>query len=350
MQHYTYTFVGPAVAGHLQGFGGLALAYKSAIDLDTTCGSSALCITGVTYHDAAEHGWVLRANSGAELSSVHYPAMRLGNVGARGYQKRWLTNALSYLKAQHAKGLFIDNVLASMVLWSGGERPAMYPTDASWEDAMASFMAYVGSRLKARGYYVVANSTKYIAGDVRSDTGVLDAAWCSRIAPFVNGLMSEYWQQSPIVPSQPYFDSPATSWMGNWLGWEQLVTTVQTHGRDFFGLQYATQANMQMLVYGRASFLIRWNGRGGAYVVAADAGSDPWTEAWAIDIGKPAGPPQRQGLGWVRPYSRGVVAINPNPSSPQTFALGAKYRTTGGNVTRSVALAPESAAILARAP
>ena len=344
---YGYAIVGPATAPLLRTFRGIGLVYESSMELRVDCAGVA-CPTGVTYDEARRNGWVLTTASGAELVPRSYPAYRLADVGNRAFQARWAANVASLLRRTGAKGVFIDQVLASVTVWSGGEVPAKYPTDSAWEAAMADFVKNVGSTLKAKGFYVLASAHKYIANDHRSDSGELEAQWWTRLAPYVNGLLCEYWQQNPNDPGQPYFDGPGTSWLGNWTGWERLVSVTQRLGRDFFGLQYASNATQQTLEYGRSSMLLRWNGRGGAYVGASSDGSMlDVGAAWAADIGKPVGVAQRVGVGWRRLYTRGLVLVNPNPASALTVPLRKRYKLPDGSVTgAAVTLPPVSGLIL----
>jgi hypothetical protein len=343
---YGYAIVGPSAAPLLRKFRGIGLVYESSMELRTDCAGEA-CPTGVTYDEARRNGWVLTTTSGSELVPRSYPTYRLADVGDRAFQDRWAGNVARFLHRTGAKGVFIDQVLASVTAWSGGEAPAKYPTDAAWEEAMAGFVRAVGSTLKAKGFYVLASAHKYIANDHRSDSGELEAAWWKRLAPYVSGLMCEYWQQNPNDPGQPYFDGPGVSWMGNWNGWERLVSVTQRLGRDFFGLQYAGGDSLKTLEYGRSSLLLQWNGTGGAYVGAVSGGGDLDTSAaWAANIGKPVGAAQRAGVGWRRAYSRGLVLVNPNPTSALTVSFKKRYAMPDGSIVQSVTLPPVSGLIL----
>jgi hypothetical protein len=344
---YGYAIVGPAAARLLHKFRGIGLVYESSMETLTDCAGDA-CPVGVTYDEARRNGWVLTTTSGAELVPRAYPSYRLVDVGNRAFQDRWAGNVARYLHRTGAKGVFIDQVLASVTSWSGGEAPAKYPTDAAWEEAMASFVRTVGSTLKAKGFYVLASAHKYIANDHRSDSGELEAAWWTRLAPYVNGLLCEYWQQNPTDPSQPYFDGPGVSWTGNWNGWQRLASLTQRLGRDFFGLQYVAGDSQKTLEYGRSSFLLQWNGAGGAYLGAVNGSGDllDTSAAWAANIGKPVGAAQRAGVGWRRTYSRGLVLVNPNPTSALTVSFKKRYAMPDGSIVQSVTLAPVSGLIL----
>lgn len=344
---YSYVIGGPADTNKMRSFNGTGLVYKSSMDLDTTCQSDDMCPTGVTYAEAAAKGWVLKDGSG-EIACPTYPKNRLADVGSRDFQRRWLQNVLHFMHVHRAKGLFIDNVLGNVDLWSGGRYPQKYPNNAAWENAMASFIAYVGPRLKADGIYVVVNALKFISGDPRTEDGTIDAQWWRRIGPNVSGLLSEHWQQSPIETTRMYTVQPG-DWTGHWDGWERLVDVAQSMHRDFFGQQWGTSDDVHLLRYGRASFLLAWDGKGGAFVFAAYDAKDPASGDWAAAIGKPVDQRQRVGVGWQRLYSDGMVVLNPSQTVAQTFRFARAYRTPDGAAVRQVQVAPASALILRRA-
>jgi hypothetical protein len=98
--------------------------------------------------------------------------------------------------------------------------------------------------------------------------------------------------------------------------------------------------------YGRASFLLAWNGTSGAYFFNPQTAADPWQEAWTADVGHPVAARYRVGAGWRRDYSGGTVLLDPSASHPQTFDLGRPYRIPGGAIVQTVTLAPTTALIL----
>ena len=112
-------------------------------------------------------------------------------------------------------------------------------------------------------------------------------------------------------------------------------------GDDFVGVTYGAPGDTQMMTYGKASFLLDWNGGGGAFIYQATDGSDPANSAWTASIGQPAAAKQQVGVGWMRQYTDGVVLVNPDPSNSQTFSLGGSYLNTDGTIVTSVTLAPD---------
>src|SRR5436309_4512540 len=175
-------------------------------------------------------------------------------------------------------------------------------------------------------------------------------AWWRQLAPSVSGLFNEYYQQ--ISDGSNTLRASGESWQQNWDGWQRLVQAAQALGKDFVGLAYGSSSDTQGMSYGKASFLLDWNGGGGAYIYAPqEGGANPWNDAWTADIGRPAAPKQRVGAGWLRRYSAGVSIVNPSASSSQTFHLGGNYLSPDGQTVADITLAPTSGLTLtSRAP
>jgi Hypothetical glycosyl hydrolase family 15 len=297
--------------------------------------------SGVPYAEASARGWLLKDAAGKDVQSAG--DAWLGDVGSKAYQQAWLANVSGYLLRHHAEGVFIDNVVCTLSDLTGGHMPARYPTSAAWAEAQASFIAYVGPRMKAMGLYVAINA--YCEGP---DNGSANNAWWARLAPSVSAEATEFFEQNSNNPTQPYFDSPSTSWLGNWQGKLNIVRAAQNHGANAFAITWGTRDNTTLMTYARASYLLVWNGRGGGFVYSTTDGSDPWNTAWTASIGKPVRSMQRSGAVYFRRYTQGYVVVNPS-QSPATASLPAGLRTLAGPAAgRTVQLAPTTAAIFRR--
>jgi hypothetical protein len=317
---------------------GRSLVYFAGTDVNTRWDA------GVPYRLAAARGWLLRDASGQLLVNRGYPDNYVGDVGNRAYQRAWLANVLRFLRRHGDDGVFIDDVLRDLEPLAGTQA-AKYPSQQAWAAAQLSFVKAVGPALRAHGYYVLVNASGYIPGDRSSDDGRSTAAWWRQLAPYVSGLANEYYQQ--ISDGSDAVRSTGGSWTQNWDGWQRLVTTAQSLGKDFVGLAYGSSSDTQKMSYGKASFLLDWNGRGGAYIYEPnDHDTNPWNPAWTADIGRPAAPKQRVGNGWLRRYSAGVTLVNPNPDHSQTFQLTGNYLTPDGNTVNQITLPPTSGLIL----
>lgn len=315
------------------------LVYHAGVDVNVSWN------TGVLYQDALANNWLLKDAAGNYIHNAGYPDNYIADIGSAAYQQRWAANVATYLASIGADGVYIDDILGDPALLTNNIWPAKYPNHTAWNDAMASFVAYVGPYMKSHGYYVAINAKNFIPGDAGSNDGSNDVLWWQRLAPNVNGLLSEYWQQNPNSLTQTFSDC-ACSWTGWWSKWQRLMTTAQAGGADFFSLVYSSGSDMRTAQYEKASFLMDWNGKGGGMIWNPLDTADPWTPDWTSDLGSPSGARFAVGVGWRRDFSGGTALINPSASSSQTFALGGTYLRSDGTQVTSVTLSPLTATVL----
>ena len=298
---------------------------------------------GVPYAQAKQEGWLLTDSAGHPLVSRSNPSNTVVDVGSAAYQEAWLRGVIQFLNEHHDDGVMIDNVLADIETLAGTESAA-YPTQRAWAAAQLSFIRAVGPPLRARGYYVLVNASGYVRGNPASDTGEATASWWRRLAPYVSGMMNERYQETPTGSNE--LRSTGTSWTQNWAGWQRLVRVAQSSGRDFVGLTYGAAGDTRTMTYGKASFLLDWNGGDGAFVYEPTSDANPWNGAWTLNVGQPVGKKRPVGTGWLRRYSRGVVLVNPSPSTDQRFLLPGRYTAAGGRIVKAVTLSPTTGLIL----
>ena len=303
--------------------------------------------TGVTVDEARRHDWLLKDAAGNYVMNANYGAF-IGDLGNPSYQARWADNVTRFLRENHNDGAFIDDVIADAPSLTGGAYPAKYPNRAAWEDAQVAFITTVGAKLKARGFYVVAESVGYVVGDPRSNSGELTARFWERLAPGLNGLWSEYWLELP-TDITALRAAGTDDWTQFWSGWQGLISVAQNAGVDFFAEMYGSGANVAVMRYGKASFLLDWDGRGGGFAYTPENGTaDPWNKEWTLNIGRPAGAKYQVGVGWRREYTNGTTLVNPSLTTPQVYALGSTYFQPDGTPTSTVTLAPTTALTLRR--
>ena len=316
---FQYVFVVRDDARSAAGLRGKSLVYASGTSIKTTWS------TGVTYSEAAANGWLLTDQNGQPITT-HEGSAYIADIGNPAYQRQFVENMKGFLSRNRNQGIFIDDVIAvSHGLISENVLPAKYPTDQAWEDAMVSFVGYVGPALKKLGYYVVVNAHKFIPGNQASNDGTLEAGFWKRLAPSVSGLMSEYWLQSPIDVAQ--LRQRGSRWDQNWTGWQGLESVAQGAGVDFFGLMYGSASDVRAMRYGRGTFLLDWDGRGGAFVYNMTDRSDPYDPSWMTDLG-PALRPKFQRLPgvWQRRFERGIAIVN-TTGSPVTVRVRGTLQT-----------------------
>jgi hypothetical protein len=335
---YSLVIGGQGDAGTLASLPGRSLVYFAGTDVNTKWS------TGVPYSQALASGWLLKDSSGNLLLNKGHPDNYVGDVGSAGYQQAWITNVLAFLAAQPGlEGVCIDDVLYDLIPMTGVEA-AEYPTKQAWASAQLSFVAAVGTALRANGYYVLLNASGYVPGDPNSDDGTNTVTWWQQLGPYVNGLTNESYQETS--DGSNILRSTGGAWTQNWDGWQRLVQTAQAMGKDFVGVTYGASGDTRTMTYGKASFLQDWNGGGGAFIFLPTDSSDPTNSAWTTDIGQPAAAKQQVGVGWMRQYTAGIALVNPSPTTSQTFSLGGSYLNADGATVTSVTLEPTTGLIL----
>jgi Hypothetical glycosyl hydrolase family 15 len=354
---YGVVTVGPANArraGRLPGRGLLYGCGGTVPDADW----SGEC--GVPWAAAVANDWLLKAADGSYVGYPGYDYLYLADIGNPAYQKAWIAAMDSALRRYPGiKGVWIDNVVGDLIAPS-----VEYPDSASYRAAMLSFISAVGPALRAKGWYVAAESimvdtttpgwrTTY--GD--ECDGSQDLWWYRQIAPEVDGIATEYWQMSRTDGEVRLAGSASCNGQ-NWGGWQRIVSAVQGMRKDFIPLTSgpADSAGVAKSTYLKASFLLEYDGGPSAFIYAPggngnyDAKVDDWMAGapWTFDLGKPTGSKRKVGVGWRREFSGGTVVIDPNPTKSQRFALRGTYLLPGGASVNSVTLVPGTALILRR--
>src|SRR3954452_16137260 len=335
---YSTAIASASQASTLAGLPGRSLAYFSGTDVNVNWS------TGVPYTQALANGWLLSGSTGSLLTNTGYAGNYVGDVGSAGYQQAWISNVLAYLGAHPGlDGVFIDDVLYDLKPLAGTEAPK-YPTQQQWAAAMLSFVKAVGNGLRSHGYYVALNASGYVPGDSNSNNGTNTVVWWKELGPQVNGLMNESYVEASDGADQ--LRTTGTAWYQQWEAWQRLIAIAQSMDDDFFGLSYGRHGDARRMSYGKASFLLDWNGGGGAFLYQPSDEQDPWNGAWTRDIGRPAGAKRRAGVAWLRRYSGGIALVNPDASRAQRIDLGRKYLSPGGAPVAQVTLPPTTGLIL----
>jgi Hypothetical glycosyl hydrolase family 15 len=319
-ERFSYVVVddGDALAAGVRRLPGKTLVYMNGTSLPERY------FTGVSLTQATRRGWLLEDESGATIMNETY-GHAVGDFGDPAYQQQFVKNVAARLKRTKNDGVFLDDVVAFPRSLTGGPLPTKYPTPEAWEDAMVGFVAAVSKGLRARGYYVLVNPSKFVGGDVRSDTAEHMTNFWKRLAPHADGLMCEYWLQNPHELTQ--MRAIGTAWYEYWSGWQSLVNVAQARGVDFFGLFYGATTDVQPMRYARANFLLDWDGAGGALMFEATNRADPFHPMWVKQVGVPVGRKEevRPGV-WTRRYKHALVIVNAN-KAPVSVRIGSKTHT-----------------------
>ena len=293
--------------------------------------------TGVQIQEA-EEAWFLHGTDGERLYYCDYEGVAAADIGNRDYQARWLDNVQTRLLRDGFDGVMMDdtNTFPGHCMGERGGTPiAEYPTDAAYGDAVVDFITHVGGALKDAGFVVAPNVAMNPWESVmRSQTLAM--------LPSITHLTREYWMR--------WNDSP--NFTGDdWLQTLTLMEDAERAGVGFLGMTYGPgeEGVAAGQRYGRASFLLAWDGQQDSAWGYFDGDLDPWTPEWDFAIGTPTAVRTPLGPGWMRPYSHGLVLVNPDDQDTLETALDAPHVDPDGNTVTAVSLAPGQAAILRRA-
>jgi hypothetical protein len=211
----------------------VASGCSSSTSTPTSCGSLVDYAEALA-HDNANPGdkWLVRDASGNPMRDPHATSSYFMNMGSASYQQRALTNALATIQnpTPDFDGIEFDNVNPAYGYRTGGIQGYVNGTlltDSLWKTSMVNFLRYVGGGLRGKGYYVAVN------GGVSADpNGSLLSSWWKTIAPYVNGVGIEYFEQGP---DKVLYYNDASNWHGHYDSRLSMIDAVQSLGKDFFG-------------------------------------------------------------------------------------------------------------------
>jgi hypothetical protein len=291
----------------------------------------ALLSAGVGYCDADKNhpDWFLTDTSGARVEFCDYPGIWQMDVGSSGYQQAWLARVTSELKQYGWDGVMLDDVNSTAKYHLCGKTLAKYPTDSDYEAATRSFLAAVGPAIKSQGFLALPN--------INYD------CWESCFSSFIqytSGAVREWWTKNGTGYGGQYGDS----------GWDWangFLRLTQQQGKIFIGITYAPKDDVRSQRYGRASFLLDWNGGPSAFMFEPVAeAQDPWTADATEDLGTPLAPKYQVGSAWRRDFTGGTVVVNPSSTATLSVSLNGAFLDASSATVTSVSLQPETAVIL----
>jgi Hypothetical glycosyl hydrolase family 15 len=280
---------------------------------------------GYCWADANRPDWFTTDPAGNRIEWSAWPGSWQMDVGDPGYQDAWAANVLAELRRYGWDGVAIDNVdVDHDDIYFPGRQMREYPAPASYGVATRSFLARVGPRLMDEGYLVLPN----IQANPKLATPALWRDWTQ----FTSGGVHQYWMK---------WEQGGHFGGDYWLQLQETFEQQQRAGKLFLTGTPADDDAASMR-YGRASFLLGWNGR------AAGFGAGNWHPEWTIDIGSPAGPRYQVGTAWRREYTGGTAIANISPDETQKVELGADYLHPDGSSVSSITLPPLSGVVLRR--
>jgi hypothetical protein len=236
-------------------------------------------------------GWFLLDANGEPIEDGQTAYMDPGNPEYRAF---WLERARRSQEELGWEGVFIDNVEASLATWQRlGKRPARYPDEGSYQEAIAGFLEYLYlNYFQPEGRPVWANITGLVSSE----------AWF-RYLNYLDGAMLE---------------SFAVDWSDGYRtveSWEEqmaMVERAQDLGKRVILVSQGERTNTIRQLYALASYLLA--NQGLAYFRYAD--HHHYNEVWFYDnylleLSAPQGRRTWNGTAYERDFTGGRVIVDP---------------------------------------
>jgi len=253
--------------------------------------------------DLADEAWFLHDEHGARLIYADHPEVWAADVGNPDYQAAWSAAVIDRVVADGFDGVMLDdvNTFPGHSLGEQGTPIAEYPSDEAYGEATVAFMAAVGPALQEHGLAVAPNIAlnPWDSGQLSQATAML---------PYITHWVREYWMR---------WDDSANFLGDEWEATLQTMVLAQEVDVAYLAVTYGpgVEGATAGQRYGRASWLLAWDGESDSAWGYWEAGRDPWSDEWALDLGRPLAPAHRQHGAWVREYSAGWVAVNPGTTA-----------------------------------
>jgi endo-alpha-1,4-polygalactosaminidase (GH114 family) len=313
------------------------IEYKNVAATNNSCQYDAHRSTGVSYCYASQSHpeWFLKDAAGNPFTFCDYTYLYWMDIGNTAYQQQWINDVIAAAKADGVDGIFLDDVNTHPGHCMDNNGLLRY-TDAQYGQAMVNFMAAVGPALKAAGLIVIPN----VSGDPWNTT---QENYALQIAPYSSAYFREFFMHWNSSTNTVFTD----------VNWDSSMSQMENVSKltSFIGNTYSSNAaDTATAVYGRASFLLGWNGDStSAYQFHADCQCDSYSNTWTKDMGTPTNARYQVGSAWRREFTGGTAIVNPSSTQTATVSLGGTYLNASGASVTSVTLAPATAAILTKA-
>ena len=236
--------------------------------------------------------WFMRDTLGnVDATDDGYVMMDPGNAGWRNF---WLERARMGQEEYGWRGVFLDNVEASLdKRYQRGAIPQNYPDDASYQAVVEDNLRFLYTNyFKPTGRPLFAN---IIA--LRNP-----AVWM-RYMQYLDGAMME---------------SFAVGWHDDYIkasAWEtqmDLAEKTQASGKELILVSQGSQGNSKLEVFALASFLLINNGKASFRYTNSDTYDKSWMyDNYDVELGAPLGSRYKVGDTWKRDFERGQIMVNP---------------------------------------
>lgn len=308
---------------------------------DPECEFDPLQGSGISLCTAeGEEDWFLHDDSGARLTALDEPDLIAMNIASPGYRAAWrdevrgrLDDPLADGSDARYDGVWLDDI--NLAPGHGLDGSFAELTDDDYRKAAAGFARDVGRPLERAGFTVALNL------GMRAADPAQEAA-ARAIAPLASLVSREQFVRAG---EGPLFTAEGDDF-SSWALELALAEDIQAAGADFFAIVYGAVDETEPEIYGRASFLLAWDGDDGSALAYRPLDGEPTVDPRDLFIGLPVEDRRQVGVAWVRSYEGGVAAVNPDSSQSQAIEFEERLTPGDGACSETLVLEPVSAAIL----
>lgn len=297
--------------------------------------------------------WLLRDTQGRVIHFADFPQMVAVDPGNQDLRNLWIKNALALVKPGKFNGAFFDDVGIQPAhgMADGKAYDIAKYTDFQYGTLMGDFVAQAGRAFRYNGLQSIGNvgANFWVPWQVNVVT---------RLASSLTAVNREFWIRwgTACGTRDTFWTDPSSERNPSLSQARAYALKVQGAGGRYSGEDYSsatpTTTDLAAMRYGRAFFLLNWNGQGGAvYFFRTCGGNDPAREAWTREMGLPTAGLKKSSAGvWYRTFQRGWVVLNPSPWTKKRIWLGSRVfvDTNGVRHTGWLTLGPRRAHLLRR--
>lgn len=310
------------------------LVYQNLSAMAQGTGPGGSSSSGVNYAEAnsAHPEWFLLNTGGSRISEGGYSWLWMADTASQSYQQQWTSNVIKLLSSGPWDGVMMDDTNTTARYHTEPSSIAKYPTDAAYQAAIGSMLAYAGPRIQAAGKLAVPNMGSW------SEYPEVVEGWLK----YVSGGVDEMFAKWSSTPGQGYRDAS---------GWQTQIEEIQSTERMdkiFLAITQAEASDQQAILYGWGSVLLGADGHT-AYSSAANYSSEEWCSECEAQIGEPTSVATKVAGGvWERSFSGGLVVVNPTGATV-TVNLGGAYSGSGLTDATTATMPANTALVLQRA-
>jgi hypothetical protein len=309
------------------------LVYQDLAGMTEGTGPEGLSSSGVNYAEAntAHSQWFLLNTNSERIDANGYPWLWMADIGNVGYQEQWTANVLKLLSHSPWDGVMMDDTNTTARYDTNPSSIAEYPTDAAYQAAVGSMLAYAGPRIQAAGKLAIPN-----IGSWNEYPEVVE-----RWLHYVSGGVEEMFAKWSTKAGEGYQDP---------VDWQTQIEEIQTTermGKYFLAITQSEAGDTQAIRYGWASTLLGADGHT-VYTAAANYTTETWSSEYEVPLGAPTSTATKLTSGaWERSFANGLVVVNPT-SSAADVSFDGSYSGSGLTNATGATLGANSAVILTR--